>query len=62
MKPYIDMIRTTIKTKEGRYITTTTVRFEPIEKKKCCYRCGRNTHFIDSCYATFHLKGYQLDD
>lgn len=56
------MIRTTIKTTEGRYITTTTVRFEPSEKKKCCYRCGRNTHFIDSCYATFHLKGYTLDD
>jgi hypothetical protein len=33
--------------------------WELIEKPKC-YRCGRDTHLFDRCYATYHLKGHRL--
>ena len=29
-------------------------------KKTPCYRCGRDGHFITSCYASTHIKGYVL--
>lgn len=25
-----------------------------------CSRCGRNTHMVDKCYATIHIKGYVI--
>lgn len=25
---------------------------------KACYRCGRNGHFSNNCYASKHIKGY----
>lgn len=31
-------------------------------QNRSCYRCGRNTHWIENCYATWHLKGYRLFD
>ena len=57
--------KTVTMTDKDRITTIVTTYVEPIEKKKkkpCCYRCGRNTHFIADCYATFHLKGYELAD
>lgn len=27
---------------------------------KACYRCGRNGHFSNNCYASKHIKGYYL--
>ena len=27
---------------------------------KACYRCGRNGHFSNYCYASKHIKGYYL--
>jgi len=26
----------------------------------CCFRCGRNGHYVSSCYASKHIKGYYL--
>jgi hypothetical protein len=56
--------KTVTMTDKGRITTIVTTHFEPIEKKKkpCCYRCGRNTHMKPDCYATFHLKGYEIYD
>lgn len=28
--------------------------------KDCCFRCGREGHFISSCYASTHQQGYYL--
>ena len=30
-------------------------------KKINCYRCGREDHYSNDCYATKHIKGYWLD-
>lgn len=57
--------KTSSMTDKGRITTTVVTHFEPIKqpkKKPCCYRCGRNTHLKSECYATFHLKGYEIDD
>jgi hypothetical protein len=33
---------------------------EDDEDDNCCFRCGRQGHYISSCYAITHLKGYNL--
>ena len=30
--------------------------------KNCCYRCGRNGHYVADCYANYHVKGYSIDE
>jgi len=30
-------------------------------KDKNCYRCGRSGHYSSNCYASKHIKGYELD-
>lgn len=30
------------------------------KKHNICYRCGRDTHLANNCYATTHKKGYYI--
>lgn len=30
--------------------------------KTSCFRCGREGHWTNECYASRHVKGYDLDD
>jgi hypothetical protein len=31
-------------------------------KKNVCYRCGRDSHYADECYATTDIDGYIISD
>ena len=31
-----------------------------LQSKKKCFRCGRNSHVVENCYAKRHIKGYYL--
>lgn len=31
------------------------------EAENVCYRCGRNTHYANRCYARTHINGYDLE-
>lgn len=35
---------------------------KPSYKSSSCYRCGRSGHWAVDCYATFHSRGYKIDD
>jgi len=35
--------------------------FKQLYNNDICFRCGRNSHNISSCYATRHIKGYYLN-
>jgi hypothetical protein len=30
------------------------------DEMQCCYRCGRQGHYANTCYASKHIKGYYL--
>jgi len=33
---------------------------ESEEDEDCCFRCGREGHYVSSCYASKHINGYYL--
>ena len=33
---------------------------ESEDEMQCCYRCGRQGHYANTCYASKHIKGYYL--
>lgn len=33
---------------------------KPKKKNNCCYRCGRNSHWANNCYASTHINGRYL--
>lgn len=46
----------------NRLISIGNVKNNNLSKKECtCYRCGREGHFANSCYAKKHIKGYCID-
>ena len=40
---------------------TTYVKQSVAKKGGVCYRCGRDGHYSTECYASRHVKGYELD-
>lgn len=32
-----------------------------VKKEGRCFRCGRTGHYSPDCYASYHIKGYELD-
>ena len=36
------------------------VKTSPNQVNGSCHRCGRHGHYISSCYASTHIKGYSL--
>jgi len=30
------------------------------DNNDCCFRCGRKGHYVSSCYASKHIKGYYI--
>jgi len=55
----VTVIERTVTTKEVRTETKPTP--EP-RRQGACYRCGRTSHYSPDCYASTHVRGYELDD
>ena len=32
------------------------------DKRKKCFRCGNVGHFVDKCYATYHIDGHKISN
>jgi len=50
-----------------RTVTTKETRKEVVDKPArkpygACYRCGRTSHYANECYASIHVRGYELYD
>jgi predicted GIY-YIG superfamily endonuclease len=41
--------------------STHTVIKKKVEKSSACFRCGREGHYADDCYARTTVRGYYLD-
>jgi hypothetical protein len=57
-----------LETKPAATVKTTTVvevvvpSSRPKSKQGACYRCGRTSHFVADCYATYDTNGDEIDD
>lgn len=46
----------------NRQMTSRKSSPSPPPPTNVCFRCGREGHFVSDCYASFHVKGYPLND
>jgi len=57
------------KVRGGSYVTEEldeiqkySIQKEIWSAKNCCTRCGRNNHFVKSCFASTDVDGYVIDE
>jgi len=44
----------------GSYTNSKTLKYNNNFNSKKCKRCGNIGHYMSSCYASYHIKGYKL--